>query len=389
MIAPEPFFDSRGTPFSVYYRSKALQQLGHKIDIITYHLGKTIDIEGVTINRIPKIPFIRNVAIGPSVMKIFLDIFLFFRALFFLIKKNYDCIHAHEESAFLGAILKKIFGIPLTYDMHSRIPEQLINFNFFKYRPIIKLANIAEKWIIENSDVVITICQYLEDSVHKIDPNTKAIKIENIPLPLNYNSISTEEKINRLKERFGIENNKIILYTGTLVPYQGLSLLLESIPHVKKMHRDVKFVIVGGEPKNILKLKDLSARLNIEDSVIFTGKQPIESIAALMAMADVLTSPRIIGTNVPMKIYTYLRSGKPIVATNITANTQVLSEKIAILTEANEKSFAKGLIRLLDDKDLGEKLGMEGKKFVEAQYTYSKFLSSTKQVYDHIARIKG
>ena len=39
-IAPEPFFQQRGTPMSVYYRTKAICELGHQVDILTYHLSE-------------------------------------------------------------------------------------------------------------------------------------------------------------------------------------------------------------------------------------------------------------------------------------------------------------------------------------------------------------
>ena len=46
---------------------------------------------------------------------------------------------------------------------------------------------------------------------------------------------------------------------------------------------------------------------------------------------DILVSPRIRGTNTPLKIYSYLRSGKPIVATDLLTHTQVLSPDVARL----------------------------------------------------------
>ena len=60
MIAPEPFFQTRGTPFSIYHRLKALSRLGHEVDLLTYHLGEDAEFPGVRICRIPKVPFIRH-----------------------------------------------------------------------------------------------------------------------------------------------------------------------------------------------------------------------------------------------------------------------------------------------------------------------------------------
>jgi hypothetical protein len=51
MIAPEPFFQPRGTPFSEYHRLQALSKLGHEVDFITYPIGEDVDIEHVSIYR--------------------------------------------------------------------------------------------------------------------------------------------------------------------------------------------------------------------------------------------------------------------------------------------------------------------------------------------------
>ena len=54
VIAPQPFFSPRGTPFSVYYRTLIKAQLGVEVDLLTYGEGQDIDIPGVRIIRIPR-----------------------------------------------------------------------------------------------------------------------------------------------------------------------------------------------------------------------------------------------------------------------------------------------------------------------------------------------
>src|ERR1041385_5508784 len=61
MIAPEPFFEPRGTPFSEYHRIRALLDLGHTVDLVTYPFGKDVDMNGLRIFRARRPPFIKAV----------------------------------------------------------------------------------------------------------------------------------------------------------------------------------------------------------------------------------------------------------------------------------------------------------------------------------------
>jgi len=74
MVAPQPFFSARGTPFSVLHRIRALIEHGHTVDLVTYGYGEDIALEGLTTYRCAKLPLIQRVKIGPSIPKIFLDV---------------------------------------------------------------------------------------------------------------------------------------------------------------------------------------------------------------------------------------------------------------------------------------------------------------------------
>ena len=79
-------------------------------------------------------------------------------------------------------------------------------------------------------------------------------------------------------------------------------------------------------------------------------------MGSLVAAADVLVSPRVKGVNTPMKIYAYLNSGKPILATDIESHSQVLDSTIAVLEPPVAERFADGICRLADDARLREEL---------------------------------
>jgi hypothetical protein len=123
MIAPEPFLEPRGTPFSVYYRIKALLSLGYQVDLVTYPIGKQVELPGLRVYRAPRLPFIDRVKIGPSLAKFPLDLCVFITACWRLCVRRYRYIHTHEEAGLMGAVLSILFGCKHLYDMHSELAE--------------------------------------------------------------------------------------------------------------------------------------------------------------------------------------------------------------------------------------------------------------------------
>jgi hypothetical protein len=179
MIAPEPFFTPRGTPFSIKGRIQALVTLGHSIDLVTYHAGDDISLPGLRIWRTPWIPWIRRVPIGPSFAKIFLDILLFGLALAKVVTHRYDVIHTHEEAGVMGTLLAPLAKAQHLYDMHSSLPQQLANFKIYNYVPVVKFFEIVERFVIHRADAVIAICPELLEHVSTIDEGRPCFLIEN------------------------------------------------------------------------------------------------------------------------------------------------------------------------------------------------------------------
>src|SRR5512142_3094171 len=181
MIAPEPFFEPRGTPFSEYHRIRALVELGHTVDLVTYPFGHDVDITGVRIFRSLRPPFVRRIRIGPSLPKLFLDALLAVSCVRRAIGGRYDAVHSHEEGAAFGIVIAWMLGVPHLYDMHSSLPQQLTNFGFSRSRVLRRLFEWVERRVIHHSKVVIVICQNLVETVRAVDTRVPVVLIENAP----------------------------------------------------------------------------------------------------------------------------------------------------------------------------------------------------------------
>jgi hypothetical protein len=181
MIAPEPFFEPRGTPFSEYHRIRALLELGHTVDLVTYPFGGDVTLPGLRVFRALRPPLVRRVGIGPSFAKVPLDLSLAATALRRALSERYDMVHSHEEGAAIGVVLAWWLGVPHLYDMHSSLPQQLGNFKFSQSRLLRWIFERFERVAVARSRVVIVICPELERLVRELRPESEPVLIENAP----------------------------------------------------------------------------------------------------------------------------------------------------------------------------------------------------------------
>ena len=380
MIAPEPFLEPRGTPFSVYHRAKALVTLGYEVDLVTYPIGKQVALPGLRIYRAPALPFIRKVKIGPSLAKFPLDLCLFLTALWRLCLRRYRYIHTHEEAGVMGVVLAFIFGCKHLYDMHSDLSQQMSNFAFTKSTVLIRCVEALQKLIVSRADAVIAICPDLEQTVKRLAPGKPVYMIENVAVdealpPAN------ESDVALIRQRWKLGTDPVLLYTGTFESYQGIELLLRSVALVRPAFPNARYVLVGGKPEQVEKQRLLAQELGIAEMVSFVGQRPLEEMPQYMALADILLSPRSEGTNTPLKLYTYLRSGKPILATDIYSHSQILTSRMAMLVPPTQEGLARGALELLNNPELAQRLGAYGQSVAEKNYSWPAFLEKNSHAY--------
>lgn len=374
MLAPEPFFEPRGTPFSEYHRIKVLTELGHHVDLVTYPFGADVDMPNLRIIRSARPPFIRRVTIGPSFAKLVLDAYLGVTILRQARRERYDAIHSHEEMGLLGVWLARRLRIPHLYDMHSSLPQQLTNFGFARSRLLRRAFEAMEHRTIFGSDVVITICQDLYDHVERLGAGNRAILIENVM------GGDVEQAPDlapaEVRRRWGIAPDApLVLYTGTFEPYQGLDMLMEAMALVATARPDVRLLVVGGRDEQVSDARARAASLGAP--AVFTGHQPARDIPAYVQACDILASPRIKGTNTPLKIYSYLRSGKPIVATRLLTHLQVLDDEVAALVAPEAQAFAGAILRLLSDPASRERIAQAATERARTRYSRESYVSRT------------
>jgi glycosyltransferase involved in cell wall biosynthesis len=176
----------------------------------------------------------------------------------------------------------------------------------------------------------------------------------------------------------------ILLYCGNLEEYQGVGLLIDSFVHVVDKVEDLQLVIIGGIPKDIERYSQKTKDLGIDSRVHFLGPRPFDELENYLAEADILTAPRIRGVNTPMKIFPYMHSGKPVLLTKLPTHTQIVTDNEAYLAEADQEHFAGAIVELAQNKELRERLGKNGRAFVEKNHVASAHKRRVDRLYDWV-----
>lgn len=380
MLAPEPFFEPRGTPFSEYHRIKTLGSLGHQVDLVTYPFGRDVELPNLRIFRCARPPLLRRIRIGPSVAKAMLDVALAATAVRRAAAVRYDAVHSHEEAGLLGVWIARWRGIPHLYDMHSSLPQQLANFRRARTRLLRKLFERIESAMIGGSRVVITICPALQDAAVAAGAGDRAFLIENVMGGDVGAGAGGTDGGSDVRAEFGIgPDQPLVLYTGTFEPYQGLDLLFEAAARVRATHPDARVLVAGGDAAQVT---GAQRRTAAAAAVVFAGRRPPEEIPRFVAACDILASPRVAGTNTPLKIYSYLRSGRPIVATDLRTHTQVLDHETAALAEPEPEAFAAAIRRLIDRPGERARLARAAQALADARYSPDAYVARTAEAYE-------
>ena len=380
MIAPEPFFEPRGTPFSEFHRIRALTTLGHTVDLVTYPFGHDVALPGLRIFRALRPPGITRVGIGPSWRKVPLNILLTLTAVRRAFSGKYDAVHSHEEGGGIGVVLARILGVPHLYDMHSSLPQQVSNFGYTGMPGLAIMLGWLERLMIHGSKVVIVICPDLADTAKRVRADVTTVLIENAP---GSGDSPTTGSGRAVRDALGLQpDTPVALYTGTFEHYQGLDLLYAAMVRIHTKRPDVRLVLVGGTDPQVARARQEVSALGLSGCVLFTGQRPAGEIPAYLDAATLLVSPRSTGTNTPLKIYQYLRSARPIVATNLRTHTQVLSPDTAVLAEATPAAMADAMLHVLEHPDEARAVGERAAYLAATEYSEEAYMAKTTRACD-------
>lgn len=325
----------------------------HTIDHITYaHLDK----EGFRLRQVNTFDYIHNYA--NMLME-------------FTIQKKVNIIHAasdyHNGLAAIEAA--KNLNIPSIYEVRgfweitkaSRYPK-------FKESRIFMMMKELEIKACQGATSVIALSEVIKDELIQRAINSDKIYV--VDNGVDIEAMKPQAKNTTLLRALGWENKFVVGFIGSVVDYEGLSLLVETAKNIlQKKNNTFRYLIVG-DGNDLKNLKELIKQKNIEHLFHFTGRVPFENVSQYYSILDAACYPRknweVCSIVSPKKPFEAMAYGIPIVSSSVRANSYFIEHGVNGLVHEIEDvaSLSEQLLTLEKNTDLRKKLGANAREWV-------------------------
>lgn len=206
--------------------------------------------------------------------------------------------------------------------------------------PILK--NLA-KWTYSKCDHIVTVSDDLRKQLI-----AKGIFTDKITTIKNgINPLFTTQNKQTAKESLGLNGQQVILYVGHLIPIKGVKYLIQAFSLIQKQSNYQLYLIGTGEEEP--RLRNLVTTKNLADRIHFIGNVSQPGLVQWYNAADIFCLPSL-REGIPNVILEALACGTPVVATDISNNSDIINEANGFLVqpenavqlaEAIEKAISK------------------------------------------------
>ena len=303
-------------------------------------------------------------------------------------KNNYDFIIAKDIffAALLAIIASKLYKVRLIYWLSYPFPEAYYlaaKEGTARYPFLYLIRSYITKFFLYNIILKVYDHTFVQSEQMKKDIAAEGIaaeKMTSVPMGV---SICRIPFFGYNRKEVVENNEKIILYMGTLDRTRRLEFVIRAFSLMLKQFRNARLIFVGGgeDVSDELFLKNEAKTIGLEDLIFFTGKLSQEDAWRYVKHSDVCVSPYfptpVLNSTSPTKMIEYMAMGKAVVANDHPEQSSVISEsKAGICVPYNEGAFAEAILYLLNNMEEAMDMGIRGRRYVE-QY----------RDYEHIADI--
>ena len=307
-----------------------------------------------------------------------------------------DILHAH--SPVLNALPCLKVGarhrIPVVYEIRAFWEDAAVDHGTTREGSMrYRLSRALETRAARQADAVTCICEGLRAELigRGIDP-LKITVIPNAVEPVQFPFCPPPDAA--LRAQLGLVAGEVLGFIGSFYGYEGLDLLVASLPAMLQQRPALKLLLVGGGPEESRLRAQVSA-LGLQNSVIFTGRVPHAEVNRYYSVVDVLVYPRhpmrLTELVTPLKPLEAMAQGQLFVASDVGGHRELVrdGENGRLFRAGDREALVKTVLDLLGNPETWPELRNAGRRFVEAERTWQASVGRYAPVYARLVALAG
>jgi glycosyltransferase involved in cell wall biosynthesis len=175
----------------------------------------------------------------------------------------------------------------------------------------------------------------------------------------------------------------VIVYTGNFASYQGVDTLFAAFAVALRSNPRLLLVCVGA-PEDLRTSREAMPDPAVARRVRLVPRRPSHEVPAYVAMADCLVSPRRATDNVPLKIFDYMGSGKPIIATRGRAHEPLLTPERAILCDGTAEAIASAILYAVANPSRMQAIADNAADYARRHFGWRPFVDFIRTTYETV-----
>lgn len=349
-----------------------LRRRGHDIFVITTRKVKNKDVITIA-SQIPK----KILILGNYI----LDHFIAKQIKKEIKKLQPDLLHIQDRFILPATIIaSKQFNIPIVATVRENVLGQVYSLIVpFPLSLMIKRRNKAIIKFLKRADAIISDSEYIKKELVTVGVNPNKISPIYVELPWR---LTNPAQI--ISSQITNCNEVVLFAPGRLSKEKGFHILLRAFSIAIRKYPKVKLIIAGDGPKK-RELEKLSKILDIERYVKFLGKVQYNKMQELFLSSDIVIVPSIHPEPFGRVALEAILAGKPVVASEVGGLPEIIEDKAGILVQpSNPEALAHGIITLIENPVLREKMGKEGKRLSKEKFNVKKIVEDVLEVYNKV-----
>ena len=343
-----------------------LTDLGHHVTLVLPKLGFP---QTQTHARVVAIPFLDLPFLRPLSFH-----FLSSICLLFLCLKKVNIMYVRQMNSFLPLLIARLYGIFAYFEIPN---DPYIGYSLIgKYKR--RLVKGIDSFCMRLCDKIVVLSEWSKKRINTLG---------GIPLSkiLVFPSGTDTELFHPMKKedcclKLGLDPScRYVGFIGSFLVYQGINLLIDAAPLILKKIPDTLFLLVGDGPMRTDWEKKVQGKA-LQDNFIFTGHVPYRNVPNYIGAMDVCVAPHQGETNQasPVKLFDYMASGRPIVASDIEVVREIVADSgcAVLVVPKRAEDIAKAIITLLRYNNLRKDLSVKGRDYAVDHYDRRKLTAA-------------